>query len=180
MTSISRRVAFVAALATLFLAATGTAAHAKGWGLQDGFEDNPTATWTIESYGSSIGSFETNAATAHSGSNYVWLSAETDFAAVGRPVHIPDMASASCDATVYIQTVSAGQVNFEIIDPATWSYLASNQVTLAPGGYQQIWVGTFNPYPSDIYVRVSLLGSGNSNWSAVRVDDLQVSCVIIA
>jgi hypothetical protein len=175
-----RRTAFVAVFSTLFLAATGTAAHAKGWGLQDGFEDNPEATWTIQTYGSSFGSFENNAGTAHSGNNYVWLSAGTDFAAVGRPVHIPDLASPSCSASVYLETVYAGQVNVEIINPATWTYMASNQVTLSPGGYQQIFVGTFYPDPSDVYVRVSVLGTGTGNWSGVRVDDLQVSCVIIA
>src|SRR5437016_3005689 len=101
----ARRAAVILALTSVVLILASGTAYASGWAVQDGLEGNPAATWTIEQYGASSGGFDINAGTARSGGNDAWLTSQTEFASVGRPVHLtpaPFHPGIRCAGQVYI------------------------------------------------------------------------------
>jgi hypothetical protein len=171
-----RRAATVLAISTALLVMSAGTANASVWAHQDGFESNPTGTWHLEQYGASAAGFDLNAGTARSGANDAWLSSQNQFASVGKTVHLTpaQFHSARCAAQVYVAALGPANVNFEIIDPPTWTYIALRSVHLTGGGYTAVEVGPWVPGPIDVYVRISLVGTGG--FSAVRVDDMQVQC----
>jgi len=170
------RAAVVLPVATALVVASAGVAHASLWAHQDGFELDPTTTWSIEHYGNSNGGFDLGVGTARSGSNDAWLTAQDQFSAVGKPVHLTpaEFHAATCSAQIYVKAVGPATLNVEVIEPASWTYIALNTVSLSGGGYTAVGVGPWTPGPVDVYFRVSLLGNGGR--SQVRVDDLQVSC----
>ena len=176
-----RAAAVVITMTVGTIVGTAGVAHADYWALSDGFELNPTTTWTLETYGQSAGGFELNAGTARSGRNNAWLRATTSFSAYGRNVRItPARYRPDCSASVYIQSPGGAALNFEIIDPATWNYIRLTSVTPAStgSGWTLVSSGVWHPGVEggeNVVVRVALLGDGYSNdW--IRIDDLQVSC----
>ena len=68
-------------------------------------------------------------------------------------MHILTVANPQCAAGIYVEALGAARINFEVIDPTTWTYIALNSVTVSSGGYQPIAVGPFYPPPYDVYVR---------------------------
>ena len=181
MTRRGRGVLAVLVTSAGLVAAIAAPAHADLWQLSDGFEGNPAATWQVASYGVSAGGFETNAGTARSGSNNAWLTAETEFASVGRSVYLrpAQLHKPTCGASIYLRPfpgADGGNVtaNVEVIDPSNWNYLALETVTLGSSGYTQVSTPSWKPGPIDVYVRVSLIGVGG--YSGLRIDDLTVQC----
>lgn len=171
-----RRLVVTLLVSAGLVAMTSGVAHAGIWQLNDGFEYNPAATWTL--YHSAIGGggFDLNAGTARTGYNDAWLSVQTGFSSVGRSVYLTpaQLHQSSCGAAIYISALSGSQLNFEVINPSTWTYIALKTVTLSGGGYTLVTVGPWVPGPLTVFIRVSLLGNGG--FSAVRVDDLLVQC----
>jgi hypothetical protein len=162
------------------LAVSATAAHADTWQLSDGYELNPTTTWSLERYGVSSGGFELNQGTARTGRNNAYLRATTSFSALGRTVRItPTRHGPTCAASVYVQTPGGATVNFEVINPASWTYIRLTTVTPASTGSgwtlvsSPVWEPGVNG-GENVVIRVALLGNGTSTW--IRLDDLQVSC----
>jgi hypothetical protein len=152
-------------------------AYANVWQLQDGFEYSPASTWTLYHSGNGSGGFDIKAGRSRSGYNNAWLTVLTGWSSVGRTVqftpYLPGR-TLNCGAQIYIQPViGSSKLNFEVIDPSTWRYVALKTVTLTGGSYQAVAV-PFVPARKDLFVRVSLLGNGST--SAARVDDLTVSC----
>jgi hypothetical protein len=170
-----RTVAAVVAASAGVLAITVGPAQASLWQLQDGFDYQPAATWTVEHYGTSGGGFDINTGTAHTAPNNAYLWAQTQFASVGRSVTLRNNSTrSSCAAGIYLQGFDGAKVNVEVIDPSSWTYVALNSVTITGGSYRQYTVGPWTGGPNTVYVRVSLLGTGAYNL--VRVDDLTVQC----
>jgi hypothetical protein len=154
-------------------------AKADLWQLQDGFELNDHArTWTLQHSGNGSGRFDVRAQRALSGYNNAWLTTITGWSSVGRTVQITPYQRGKtfrCGARIYIQPVIGNsKVNFEVINPSNWTYIALKTVTLTGTSYQAVQTGEFIPARKDIFVRVSLLGNGNAR--AARVDDLTVQC----
>jgi hypothetical protein len=157
------------------LALTGVPAQASLWQLQDGFDYQPAATWTIEHVGTSGGGFDLNAGTARTAPNDAFLWAQTQFSSVGRSVTLRNNSTrTSCAAGIYLQGFDGAKVNVEVIDPSTWTYVALNTVTISGSGYRQYTVGPWTGGPNTVYMRVSLLGTGAYNL--IRIDDLTVQC----
>ncbi|HBL59149.1 MAG TPA: hypothetical protein DDZ80_11710 [Cyanobacteria bacterium UBA8803] len=153
-------------------------AYADYWQLQDGFEYNPSSTWTLYHSGNGSGGFDIKAGRSRSGYNNAWLTVLTGWSSVGRTVVFSPYFSGrtlNCNAQIYIQPlIGSSKLNFEVIDPSTWRYVALKTVTVTGGSYQAVLVGPFIPARKDLFVRVSLLGNGTA--SAARVDDLTVGC----
>jgi len=167
-------VATVVASAAL-IGFTGGAAYANIWQLLDGFDYQPDSTWRTETYGSSGAGFELNAGTALSAPNNAYLWAHTEFSSVGRSVTLRNnFTRLDCAAGIYITGLSGARVNFEVINPSTWTYISLRTVTLSEGGYTMITVPSWRGGPNVVYVRVSLIGTGG--FQAVRIDDLVVQC----
>jgi hypothetical protein len=171
-----RRRLFVAVFALLSALGVSSAgvAYASVWQLDDGFEGNPASTWSL--YHSAIGGggFNINAGTARSGSNNAWLVTQTGWSSVGRTVHLTpaQLHQVTCAAQIYIQPLNTTTLNFEVIDPPTWTYVSLKTVTLPAGSYQRVLTDPFVPYRTDVFVRVS-----TTSPSTARVDDLTVQCV---
>lgn len=169
----------VAVVAAGLVAATAAPAYAGIWTLQDGFESAPAATWWFEG-SDDDGSFGTFAATngiPHTGTRYATITRDRPgWTSVARMVHLTPAAnhSASCGAQIWLQEKPGTKVNVEVIDPATWNYLAVRQVTL-PAGYpwKAYSSGSWRPGPVDVVVRISVLSDG---YARVKVDDLTVQC----
>ena len=141
-------------------------------GTLDGFEESPARTWTLYHEGNGSGGFELNAGTAQGGLNNAWLTSITGWSSVGRSVFLA-AHPLGCVGRIDIRPFGSVKLNFEIIDPPTWTYVALKTVTLSGSAYQTVSVGPFVPAGS-VFVRVSLLGNGG--FSAVRVDNLSVIC----
>jgi hypothetical protein len=170
-----RAVAVILATSTGALVLAGAPAHASGWQLQDGFDYQPAATWTLEHYGTSGAGFDLNAGTARTAPNNAYLWAQTQFSSVGRSVTLRNNSTRNdCAAGVYLQGFDGAKVNVEVIDPSSWTYVALHSVTLSGSGYRLYTVGPWTGGPNTVYVRISLLGTGAYNL--VRVDDLTVQC----
>ena len=176
-----RAAAVVVAMTVGTIAGTAGAAYADYWALSDGFELSPASTWRLETYGVSSGGFELGQGTARSGRNNAWLRATTSFSAYGRNVRItPARYGPDCSASAFIQTPGGASVNFEVIEPSTWTYIRLTSVTPAStgSGWTLVSSGVWHPGREggeNVVIRVALLGDGYSNdW--IRIDDLQVSC----
>lgn len=157
------------------LTATATAAHASIWQVSDGFDYQPASTWQLTHVGTGGGLFELNAGTARTAPNNAYLWAQNNFSSVGRSVTLRNNSTRNfCIAGIYLKGLSGVKVNFEVINPSTWTYISLKTVTLTGGGYTQATVPSWQGGPNTVYVRVSLLGSGS--FSSVRVDDLVVQC----
>lgn len=174
------RRSIVAAALTVIVSAgllgvTGGAAQASIWQLNDGFDFQPASTWSVGTAGTGGGGFDLNVGTARSAPNDAFLWSQTQFSSVGRSVTLRNNSTRiACGAGVYVQGLSGARVNFEVINPATFTYLALQSVTLSGGGYTQIIVPAWSGGPNTVLVRVSLLGSGGFN--SIRIDDLVVQC----
>jgi hypothetical protein len=167
----------VASAATV-LVLGATPAHASGvWQNQDGFESSPASTWNFDGEGNGSGDFDIDAGTARTGGNDAWLTAQTGWKSVGRTIHLTpaQFHAAQCAATIYVQPSGANLVGFEVINPTSWTYIASEQANLNGGSYTAVDVGPWTPGPIDVYIRLVLVAN-NGGFAAARVDDLTVRC----
>ena len=176
-----RAVLGVLAMATAIVVATAGTAHASGWGTSDGFEYDPGATWSLYHVGVGGGGFEYNIGSAHNGLGNAWLDVTTGWSSLAMTQRVtPGLAhQATCGVSVAIQPWGSATVNIEIVDPATWTYIALNTVTLTGYTYVGTGVGPFklgptSPSQPDVVVRFSLLGNGSYQW--IRIDDYSMSC----
>jgi hypothetical protein len=175
----SYSIRLLAAFGVAILALGFSATHAKAsiWQLQDSFEVNAPSTWRLEHAGTGGGWFESLGQYSRTGAwdSYIWVA--SGFSSVGRLVSFTPFLpgrTLSAGAGIYLRPYGTNvRVNFEVIDPDTWTYIALKTVTLANSyTYQFVNVGPFVPYRKDVYVRVSVLDSGG-----VDVDDLTVQAV---
>ncbi|MEV8514888.1 hypothetical protein [Dactylosporangium sp. NPDC051484] len=174
----ARNVVTVAGLVIGLVLGLSSPAFASLWALQDGFESNPAATWWFQSSGNGFGNFDGTNGTPHTGSRYADVYRfDAGWASVGRNVHLTPAANhpSNCSAQIWLQQAPGTRVNFEIINPSTWTYISLNQITL-PNDWQ--WhaytSGSWKPGPVDVVVRVSAVSTGG--FAGVKVDDLTVQC----
>jgi hypothetical protein len=154
------------------------------WILADGFEANPASTWTFSGSPACgiCGYFATDAPQAHTGNRWasVQAMASNSFFSVGRTVTLTPAAThaASCVAHIYVK-LPAGQLNFEVINPATWTYIALTTInTTSDTGYRNVSAGPWTTGPVNVVIRVSVLRNGNPPTTAfANVDDLLVQCI---
>jgi hypothetical protein len=174
---VGRRIATVmlgfAAAAGLVLAVAAPA-HAQLIVANDGFEDQP-GRWSFTRSGVGSGGFEVNSAYAREGSDNGWLRVTSGFSSVGRSVNLQNGISIRCDSWIYVQTPGA-TLNIEIIDPATFNYIALETVTLGStgSGYRQVGAGPWRADIKNVLFRVSLLAGSSPTW--VRLDSMGVHC----
>ncbi len=147
------------------------------WAVQDNFETNASSVWNFSSSGNGFGDFGGYDGTAHSGTVYATIYRFTaGWSAVGRTVHLTPMQlhTATCQAQIYLQDWAGTQVNFEVINPSTWTYVALKPITIANSNWNAYQVGPWTGGPTDVYVRVAVGSTGG--FARVKVDDLTVAC----
>jgi hypothetical protein len=166
-----RRALAVVAVTAAMTAAVAAPAQAQTVVVQDGFEGTGSA-WTFQRSGSGSGFIEFNSAYPRDGLNNGALLVDSGWSAVGRSVNLTNGISIRCNAWIYVQTPGA-TLNIEIIDPATWNYIALNTVTVgATGtGYKLVDVGPWLADIKRVHFRVALTTNG---W--VRLDSMGAQC----
>jgi hypothetical protein len=167
------------------------AALAQSWSFSDGFERTAGSPqpWYIDGGGSYQGVFHFSASNAHSGSQYARLWASSNggsWASVARNVRVPYSTSSydvGCSVGFYVRpyavlsTLTSVPVNIEVIDPATWTYLAFKTHTVSASSssqpsYKWLTSSSWSSRQPDVVVRVAVGGSTLYHF----VDDMKVSC----
>lgn len=161
-------------LTAALLAGTASPASASLITVQDGFEGAQGFNWSFSHVGNGTGGLST--LQTHTGVRDGFLSMRSaGFSSVGRRVQLP--ATTSCTAGIWVNPVSATQqINFEIIEPNSFTYVALKTVVLS-GSAPYTFVSTqWNHGPTDVLVRVSLIGNSNGTQLGTWVDDLGILC----
>ncbi|GAA3299340.1 hypothetical protein GCM10018962_76570 [Dactylosporangium matsuzakiense] len=186
----ARALVALAGVVTAALAVPG-AAYASGWQLTDGFESNPSATWSCWNSvvdpnfvnGCNIGFASPN---PHSGTRTSWIQANSGWSDVGRTVSLTPFTAGrtlTCGARLWGRTLTFnaqlhGQL--EVIDVATWTYVSVQPFTFTKANDYLIWrpvtTAAWVPPHKDVFVRIGLIGENNNELDALEVDDLTVSC----
>ncbi|MBE1487139.1 hypothetical protein [Plantactinospora soyae] len=173
----ARRVGAVAVLLGLtaaLLAGTASPASAAIITVRDGFEGTQAANWSFSHVGNGTGGL--SSLQTHTGVRDGFISMRSaGFSSVGRRVQLP--ATTSCTAGIWVNPVLATQqINFEIIEPNSFTYVALKTVVLS-GSAPYTFVSTqWNHGPRDVLVRVSLIGNSNGTQLGTWVDDLGILC----
>lgn len=154
-----------------------TTARASIWQLQDDFELNAPSTWRFEHAGVGGGYLDTTGNYSKSGIADAYIYSSSGFSSVGRIVSFTPFLpgrTLTAAAAIYIRPWGGNvTLNFEVIDPATWTYISLKTVTLPTTyTYQKVVTNAFIPYKKEVYVRVSVLNNG-----AADIDDLTVQAV---
>jgi hypothetical protein len=166
-------VAVLLGLTAALLVGTATPASAAIITVQDGFEGTQAANWSFTHVGDGTGGL--SSLQTHNGVRDGFISMRSaGFSSVGRRVQLP--STTSCTAGIWVNPVLATQqINFEIIEPNSFTYVALKTVVLS-GSAPYTFVSTqWNHGPTDILVRVSLIGV-NGTQLAAWVDDLGILC----
>jgi hypothetical protein len=175
--SVGKMVAAAAVSVGLLVATPGIANADDEWFWGDGFEGSPSETWAFD-WG---GNFDLGAGVSRTGRNNAYLPVNSDFVSVRTTLPIPNYIYSgtgySCQATAWVKAVAGGgysvaDVNFEIIDEPSWTYMALKNHKVSSGYWQQIDVGSWTSGDETPALRVSLL----KNSAALRVDDIEVYC----
>ncbi|GAB1822619.1 hypothetical protein HerbRD11066_57830 [Herbidospora sp. RD11066] len=163
-------------------------ASAGLWQFTDGFEgDNPNLRWSFTDQGEcgvplygNIGGQPrtgTRSAVVYSGPSAGWC-------AIGRTIRLSPVAAhpgSRCGMGVWARVSNnpATQLNVEVIDPATWTYLALATVTSdGTSGYRQVTV-TWNAWQADVVLRFATVhvgGAGPGVMARTELDDVLVQC----
>ncbi|NUR74609.1 MAG: hypothetical protein HOU81_27705 [Hamadaea sp.] len=170
-----------AALTAVLVLGNASPAHASIWQLSDGFEGSPVYRWSFDGEGDHYGSFSNHPELAHSGNWYGYIDQfSTGWSSVGRSVHLTpaEVHQPSCAVKFWLARVTASPVvAIEVIDPATWTYIALYHVT-GPGqspDWQSFAVGPWRATQTDVFLRFTV-GSTAGTLVATKIDDVVVSC----
>ncbi|MBM7075142.1 hypothetical protein [Micromonospora humida] len=183
-TALTRAVRITAAAVmatTVALTVAVSPAQADLWQHTDGFESSPAAVWEFHRSGAGSGAFELGAGKAHSGANNAILTTSAGgWSGVGKLLTVrPRTAghNTTCGGGFFVQAVSGPAVlNVEVIDPASWTYLALRTVRITDTVWRRHDVASYANGPSQVFVRVSLLGGSGP----VRVDDMAFQCTFFS
>jgi hypothetical protein len=144
--------------------------------LSDGFEF-PSTAWSFTASGPGFGFVDNVAAEAHTGSKSALLGMfGTGFASVGRNVNLPSTAT-TCTASAWIapRLPATKKINFEVIDPSNFQYIALKQIQTSGAGSYQFHTVSWTKNRNNVLLRFSLIGEAGQTNRA-RVDDVAVTC----
>ncbi|MBO3752646.1 hypothetical protein J5X84_41905 [Streptosporangiaceae bacterium NEAU-GS5] len=180
--------AFIAATvaAAVVLAPAGPAS-AGIWQLTDGFEpaSNPASRWTPTVVGTCWGPYYTSSTRpARSGTGFAhWrVLYRPDWCSIGRTIQLTPVISRpgiSCSAGIWAKLRGGDpQLNVEVIDPDTWTYLALKSVPY-PGSTDSwtLHTVTWTAQRPNVVLRFTLGAMGPGPYPAeIELDDAIVQC----
>jgi hypothetical protein len=112
----------------------------------------------------------------------MWTGSPPEWAAVRRYVHVSRANSlCSISAKIWVESINTPPttVNFEAINPSSWTYLGLSQYKL-PGNNQWVTVGwnttSFRAPSTDFVIGVGM--SGQSISQRIQVDDFTLTCSV--
>ncbi|HEY1017294.1 MAG TPA: hypothetical protein VGE07_31560 [Herpetosiphonaceae bacterium] len=179
--NIARRLLLLGlAIACLFAGSLPASAISPGeWTLIDSFET--TSTWTFDGSSPAAGTFMIGVARTGTKNARLEITANT-WKSVGRTVRITPAADqwtwpsdSKCRADFYFRSWTGNlTARIEVIDPATWTYLALSDTTVSQAGYTQVFGQSWNYRAKpNVFVRATIHGP---NAETAYVDDLTVTC----
>jgi hypothetical protein len=164
--------AFALAVAAIGGAALtpGTAGAADLSHVEDGFDNSPETRWTMSR--TSLGG------TATFGNSHASISAHqaAGWTAISRTVRVPAAGRHDCFAGVKMRTMSLAsiRVNVEVIDPATFQYIALEEATVSGSEYRGYSASWRDGPLKDVLFRVSMLAADASR--SIDVDTMMFVC----
>ena len=144
--------------------------------LSDGFEI-PSTVWSFTQSGSGFGFVDNAPVEAHTGSKSALLGMfGAGFSSVGRNVNLLPSAT-TCTASAFIapRFSATKQINFEVIDPSNFHYIALKTIKTTGAGPYQFHTVSWAKNRNNVLLRFSLIGEAGQTTRA-RVDDVAVSC----
>ena len=144
--------------------------------LSDGFEF-PSTVWSFTQSGSGFGFVDNAPVEAHTGSKSALLGMfGSGFSSVGRNVNLLPTAT-TCTASAFIapRFSATKQINFEVIDPSNFHYIALKSIKTTGAGPYQFHTVSWTKGRNNVLLRFSLIGEAGQTNRA-RVDDVAVSC----
>jgi hypothetical protein len=176
--SVGRALAPVVVSVGLLVATPGAASADGTWLWSDGFEGDPSLTWEFD-WG---GEFQIDQGTARTGSNNAYLPVNSDFVSVRTTLPVPSWIYSGtnwdCQATARVKALTnsnghtTADINFEVIDEPSWTYMALRNYKVTTGSWTKISTPYWNSGDETPALRVSLL----KNSAPIQVDDVEVSC----
>nr|WP_062341420.1 hypothetical protein [Herbidospora sakaeratensis] len=184
---ISRAFIAVTVAATVVVAPAGPAS-AGVWQLTDGFEPatNPESRWTPTVVDQCWGPYYTGGlGPPRSGTGFAhWrVLYRPDWCAIGRTITLTPFITRPgpirCTAGVWARLRGQGpQLNVEVIDPDTWTYIALKTVPY-PGWRADYTLHTvsWTAQRADVVLRFAMAATDNGPYAAeIELDDVTVQC----
>ncbi len=181
----------IAAVGAALVVLPQAPAHAvvvpKTWAFVNGFEGDNASTWIFAGnpYCEFCGYVETqDPILAHSGNNWASIesTAPNSFFSVFTYLNLAPAAQtiSSCYAQAYVE-VPAGQLNVEVINAATWTYVALASVGSSnSSNYRLVRTASWVPGSvRDVVFRVSTVRTGAASIAFADVDDVAVVCTYL-
>ncbi|GAB1818868.1 hypothetical protein HerbRD11066_20320 [Herbidospora sp. RD11066] len=182
----SRVFAAVTVAAAVVLVPAGPAS-AGIWQLTDGFEPStsPETRWGVDGEGTCWGPYYTSTTrSARTGTGFAhWrVLYRPDWCSIGRTIQltpVPGRTGVRCTAGIWAKLRGGGpQLNVEVIDPSTWTYIALKSVPYP--GWTESWTlhtVSWTAQRSDVVLRFALGATDNGPYPAeIELDDAIVQC----
>jgi hypothetical protein len=180
MRTLVRHLVAAAAASITLLAVTAVPAHASIWQFSDGFEGSTAASrWSFDGEGDPGGTIARGGRTGTQSASV--RSSGAGWSSVGQRVRItPAVAhTPTCALSFYVLRGTADpNITADVIDPNTWTYIASFPTTGPAGGdasWRNYTVGTWRATTPDVFVRF-VIGSQAGFFALAFIDDVTVSC----
>jgi hypothetical protein len=170
----------VATAATGVMLALGPAgsAHAASAPFSSGFEAGDGSSWQFTHSGPGAGFVSFG--NTHSGARKATLTMFGDgFASAGHRIVAP-AGTSGCTASAFVSNPLSAtrQLNFEVIDPATFHYIALRQLmftTTTPYQFRTLSWSKPVTQSQDVLLRFSVIGRDSATTEA-DVDDVKLVC----
>jgi hypothetical protein len=170
-----------AALAALALAVglllTSSSPASAAVSIFDSFEPPPAPqNWSFTHSGDGAGGFSNLQVRTGVRDAFIVIRGN-GFSSVGRNVFLSHPQN--CSASIWVNPAPNGgfqPVNFEIINPQTFTYIALKSVTLSSSAPYTKLSTSWTNSPTFFLVRVSVVGNGPGTTVSAWVDDLTVNC----
>jgi hypothetical protein len=176
----------------LAMAAFSQRAHAASWSMSDGLDSNVAANWgcwqSESAAGNSClysqGTFILNVQSSGIGmTNMYTVNGVTGWSDTGRSVSLTPFQqgrrlSCTAEMTVLPHYLTRPDVQLEVIDSATWTYISTQRLKFSAASlpFKKVTIVTpaWEPPSKNIYVRIGIIGSGT--FAKLFVDGLAVRC----
>lgn len=172
-----------ALLATVSLLAVpaGPASAALAWVTRDDLDDDPENRWIEDGVGSGGAFFVDGDGRLGTVAGLLYVNVVGGWSSLGRTVNIP-AATPHCTASIYLAPLlQRGDGNLyvwvEVIDPATWTYLAVKQTNLRWTDDQYSKFTTPRFTASQVFFRVAVYGPDRYGLqTSAFMDDMRFDC----
>lgn len=148
--------------------------------VSDNFETDD-GTWWFDGQGQRGGDFATSYFTSGHHSVMLKVHSSSAWSAVARVVDVPGFtyyAPTRCTTSFNVRSYTTrSKVTIEIIDPATWTYIATRSADIySLSGWKKLTTLEWQPYGPEVVVRLTHSASTPYQVGMVFADDMKTNC----